>query len=316
MPAVPEFLYWPRLHELAGPIYLLVLAVEYVLVTRWAARGTFTGSDTRTSIVMGAGSAAIAAVFLNFLGGMLGVGALVYAYDHRIMTVGFEWWAFVLCFIIDDLRFYWAHRIEHRVRWFWAEHVVHHSSTHFNFSTALRQSWTTQIAGLVLTTVPLGFLGFHPLMLAFTFSLNLFYQFFIHTQMIGRMPGWFEAVFNTPSHHRVHHARNPRYLDANYAGVLIVWDKLFGTFVPELERDPPEFGLVKNIETYNPLRVAGGEYVALARDVGQRGAGVLDRVRYVFAPPGWSHDGSRLDSHAIKAAYLRENPGEAGSPGL
>jgi hypothetical protein len=164
--------------------------------------------------------------------------------------------------------------------------------------------------------MPLAYIGFHPALIAFVASLNLVYQFFLHTQSVGRLPAWIEAVFNTPSHHRVHHARNPRYLDANYAGTLIVWDKLFGTFVPELDRDPPEFGLVKNINTYNPFTVALGEYAAIARDVVKRGPSLADRWRYIFAPPGFSHDGSRDTSHSIKAAYLRANPAEAGTDGL
>jgi sterol desaturase/sphingolipid hydroxylase (fatty acid hydroxylase superfamily) len=246
----------------------------------------------------------------------LGAGVVYWAYDNRLMTIGFEWWAFVLCFLLDDLRFYWGHRLGHRSRWFWAAHVVHHSSEYYNFSTALRQPWTSVITGLVLLAVPLAWIGFHPALIAFCASLNLFYQFFLHTESVGRLHPWIEAVFNTPSHHRVHHARNPRYLDANYAGTLIVWDKLFGTFVPELDRDKPVFGLVKNIETFNPFVVALGEYWGILRDATAKGVPFLDRFRYVFAPPGFSHDKSRKNSHMIKADYLREHPLEAGSEGL
>jgi hypothetical protein len=180
----------------------------------------------------------------------------------------------------------------------------------------LRQPWTGQITGLVLLAVPLAYLGFHPALIAFCASLNLVYQFFLHTESIRRLPRWFEAVFNTPSHHRVHHARNPRYLDANYAGTLIIWDRLFGTFVPELDRDRPEFGLVKNIGTYNPITVALGEYAGIARDVVQPRLSLKERFSYLFAQPGYSHDNSRRDSHMIKADFLRDHPDEAGSDGL
>lgn len=308
---LPEILTLPRLHEVAGPLYLLFLLAEYVLVARGAAKGHFKREDTHTSIIMGIGSVVSGLLIVTF-----GVGVIYWAYENRIATVGFEWWAFVLCFVLDDLRFYWSHRIQHRSRWFWACHVVHHSSEYYNFSTALRQPWTGQFTGLVLLAVPLCFVGFHPALIAFCASLNLVYQFFLHTEAVGRLPRWIEAVFNTPSHHRVHHARNPRYLDANYAGTLIVWDKLFGTFVPELDRDPPEFGLVKNIATYNPLKVALGEYWEIARDVTKPGVKLVDRLRYLFAPPGFSHDLSRLDSHMIKAAFLRDHPEESGSEGL
>jgi len=308
---LPTILTLPRLHELAGPIYLAFLFVEYMLVTRAGLRGHFRREDTHTSIIMGIGSAVS-----GILVATLGAGVVFTAYDHRIATIGFEWWAFLACFVLDDLRFYWSHRLSHRVRWFWAAHVVHHSSEFFNLSTALRQPWTNQITGLVLLAVPLAFVGFHPALIAFCASLNLFYQFFIHTEAVARLPAGIEAVFNTPSHHRVHHATNPRYLDANYAGTLIVWDKLFGTFVPELDRDKPRFGLVKNIETYNPFTVVLGEYASIARDAFAPAVPLSGRLRYLFAPPGWSHDQSRQDSHKIKARYLRDHPEEGGTEGL
>ncbi len=308
---LPAILTLPRLHEVAAPVYLAFLVGEYLLVRRGVLKGHFLREDTHTSLTMGIGS-----IVSNMLLVGLG-GSLVFAaYENRIATVGFAWWAFVLCVVLDDLRFYWSHRIQHRSRWFWAAHVVHHSSEYYNFSTALRQPWTGAVTGLVLLAVPLAYLGFHPALIGFCASLNLFYQFFLHTESVGRLHPWIEAVFNTPSHHRVHHARNPRYLDANYAGTLIVWDKLFGSFVPELDRDKPVFGLVKNIETYNPLAVALGEYWGIAKDAAAPGRSLLDRVRYVFAPPGWCHDASRKDSHMIKADYLREHPAEAGSPGF
>lgn len=308
---LPYILTLPKLHEIAAPLYIAFLLTEFWLVRNGALRGHFLREDTHTSLIMGIGSV-VSGIFVA----SLGVTAVLWAYEHRLTTIGFEWWAFVICFVLDDLRFYWSHRTQHRSRWFWAAHVVHHSSEYYNFSTALRQPWTGQITGLVLLAVPLAYIGFHPALIAFSASLNLFYQFFLHTESVSRLPAWIEAVFNTPSHHRVHHARNPRYLDANYAGTLIIWDRLFGTFVPELDRDKPVFGLVKNIDTYNPLTVALGEYWGIAKDIAKPGATLLDRVRYIFAPPGFSHDKSRKDSHTIKADYLREHPQEAGTEGF
>ena len=308
---IPALLTLPRLHELAAPLYIAFLAGEYFLTKRGAIGGHFRREDTHTSLIMGIGS-----IVLPIFLATLGAGVVYWAYDNRLMTIGFAWWAFALCFLLDDLRFYWGHRLSHRSRWFWAAHVVHHSSEYFNFSTALRQPWTSVITGLVLLAVPLAWVGFHPALIAFCASLNLFYQFFLHTESVGRLYPWIEAVFNTPSHHRVHHARNPRYLDANYAGTLIIWDKLFGSFVPELDRDKPVFGLVKNIETFNPFVVALGEYWGIARDAIAKGVPVADRLRYVFGPPGFSHDESRRDSHKIKVDFLREHPEEAGTEGL
>ena len=308
---LPYILTLPRLHELAAPLYLVLLLTEYVLVRRGLLAGRFRQEDTHTSLIMGIGSIVGAMVF-----GTLGAFTIWWAYENRIATIGFEWWAFVLCFILDDLRFYWGHRISHRSRWFWAAHVVHHSSEFYNLSTALRQPWTGTITGLVISAVPMVWLGFHPALVGFCASLNLFYQFFLHTEAVKRFPGWIEAVFNTPSHHRVHHARNPRYLDANYAGTLIIWDRLFGTFVPELDRDPPVYGLVKNVNSYNPIKVALGEYQGILADLLAPKASITDRLKYMFAPPGFSRDGSRQDSRAIKRAYLADHPDERGTEGL
>jgi hypothetical protein len=130
------------------------------------------------------------------------------------------------------------------------------------------------------------------------------------------LPRWFEFVFNTPSHHRVHHATNARYLDANYAGTLIIWDRMFGTFVPEADEDRPRYGIVRNIGTFNPVKVAFHEYVGIFKDVATPGLTLRQRLGYLFMPPGWSHDGSRQTSESLKADYVRRNPGETGKPGL
>jgi sterol desaturase/sphingolipid hydroxylase (fatty acid hydroxylase superfamily) len=240
----------------------------------------------------------------------------MWVWQFRFFDLGFSIWAAIAAFLLDDLRYYWYHRLAHRSRWFWAEHVNHHSSQHYNLSTALRQSWTGNFTGAVILSVPLVLLGFHPAFLAFVYGFNLVYQFWIHTETIGKMPAWFEAVMNTPSHHRVHHATNARYLDANYAGTLIIWDRMFGTFVPEEESDRPRYGIVGNIGTFNPIKVAFHEWVAMLRDAFRPGLSVRERVLYLFAPPGWSHDGSRKGSDALKAEFVRRNPSEAGKPGL
>jgi len=221
-----------------------------------------------------------------------------------------------LCFVIDDLRYYWYHRIAHRARWVWAEHIIHHSSQHYNLSTALRQSWTKVLTGMFVLQIPLVLLGFHPAFIAFIYGFNLVYQFWIHTETIDKMPGWFEAVMNTPSHHRVHHATNPRYLDSNFAGTFIVWDKIFGSFVPELVRDRPRYGIVRNLGTFNPLKVSFHEWISLFRDMIQPGLSVKERLFYCVKPPGWRHDGTSLGSDMIKQDFVRRNPTEAGKPGL
>jgi sterol desaturase/sphingolipid hydroxylase (fatty acid hydroxylase superfamily) len=289
----------PDVATLAAPAYLLLIAIEALLVGLGRAKGRYEGRDTATSLTMGLGSVVVGALLATST-----YGVVFLAYEARVATVAFSAGSFALCFVLNDLVYYWAHRFGHRSRWFWASHVVHHSSRRYNLGTALRQTWTGPLTGLVILKVPLALLGFHPGVIAFAASVNLVYQFWIHTETIDKLPRWFEAVFNTPSHHRVHHGANPRYLDANYAGVLIVWDRLFGTFVPEQADEPVRYGLVHDLESHHPLRVAFHEYVDMAKDVLRPGLTLAQRLAYVFAPPGWSHDGSRLDSAALKAADL------------
>lgn len=302
---------FPSVTELAIPFFVVAILLELWLVRSGRAHGAFETRDTLTSLLMGTGNVAA-----GLLLGVVSYAALVWVWQFRLLDLGLSPWVFVAAFLLDDLRYYWYHRIAHRVRWVWAEHVNHHSSQHYNLSTALRQSWTGLFTGMFVLQAPLVLLGFHPAVIAFVFGFNLVWQFWIHTETIGKLPRWFELVFNTPSHHRVHHATNARYLDANYAGTLIVWDRMFGTFVEELEEDRPRYGIVRNIGTFNPLRVAFHEYVGIAGDVFAKGLTLRQRLGYLFMPPGWSHDGSRQTSESIKAAYVRRNPGEAGKPGL
>lgn len=296
---------------LAVPLYLLAIMIELVAVRYWHLKGEFETRDALTSLLMGTGN-----VVAGLLLGFVSVTALLWVWQFRFFDLGLHWWVFIAAFIFDDLRYYWYHRIAHRVRWVWAEHVNHHSSQHYNLTTALRQSWTGQITGMFILQVPLVLLGFHPAVIAFVYGFNLIYQFWIHTEAIGKMWKPIELIFNTPSHHRVHHATNPRYLDANFAGTLIIWDRLFGTFVEELPEDMPRYGIVRNIGTFNPVRVAFHEWAGMMKDVFTPGLSLRQRLMYMAAPPGWSHDGSRKTSEDLKADYVRLNPDEAGKPGL
>ena len=302
---------YPAVTQIAVPAFVALIIVE-LLAIRWLKRrGEFETRDTLTSLLMGVGN-----VVSGILLGFVAFGVLIWAYQFRVFDIGFEWYWVLACFILDDVRYYWYHRIAHRCRWVWAEHVVHHSSQHYNLSTALRQSWTGTFTGMFILRVPLVLLGFHPVLIVFVGGLNLLYQFWIHTEAIDKMPRWFEAVMNTPSHHRVHHATNPRYLDANYAGTLIIWDRMFGTFVAERAEDSPRYGIVKNIGTFNPLIVAFHEWIDMFRDAVQPGLSLGDRLQYLFQPPGWSHDGSRRSSAQLKADYVARHPEAAGQPGL
>ena len=245
------------------------------------------------------------------MSGLLFGGAFLalflWVWQFRLFDVPWSWWGFALCFVLDDLKYYWVHRFGHRVRWFWASHVNHHSSQHYNLSTALRQSWTGFLTLGFVFALPLVLLGFHPAMIAICAGFNLVYQFWIHTEAIDRMPRWFEAVMNTPSHHRVHHATNPRYLDRNYAGVFIVWDKLFGTFEPEVRGEKIRYGIVKQLGSFNLLWSVFHEWIGIAQDMWR--APWKHKLSYLLREPGWTHDGSRETSDQIRAAW-RERNGE------
>src|SRR5258708_3727144 len=204
------------------------------------------------------------------------------AFRHRLWALSAAA-AWTLALVGWDFAYYWHHRAEHRVRLFWACHVNHHSSRYYNLSTALRQPWTPFL-GIVLYP-PLAIAGVPPWMIMVSGGLNLIYQYWIHTEVVDRTPAWFEAVFNTPSHHRVHHGSNPEYLDKNYGGALIVWDRLFGSFEPE--REQVVYGLTKNIATYNLVAIAFHEDAAIARAV-PAARGWQDRLRGVLRGPPWA----------------------------
>jgi sterol desaturase/sphingolipid hydroxylase (fatty acid hydroxylase superfamily) len=281
--------------DYAIPGFILLVVLE-MLWARKNAPEKYEPRDTLTSLALGTGSTVAGAL----TGGIVSVAAL-WLYDHRLFDIGWVWWAFILCFVLDDLGYYWFHRSAHRVRWFWAGHVNHHSSQHYNLSTALRQSWTSFFALSFIFRIPLALLGFHPAMILFCGAINLVYQFWIHTEAIGKLPRWFEYLMNTPSHHRVHHATNPRYLDANYAGTFIIWDRMFGTFTAEVEGERIRYGIVKQLGTFNLLYSVFHEWIGIARDLWTAPWGT--KLGYIWRPPGWSHDGSRDTSDEIKARW-------------
>ncbi|HEV7917955.1 MAG TPA: sterol desaturase family protein [Solirubrobacterales bacterium] len=278
----------------AIPAFLVLLAVEFLALRHIHAHGEeeephpgealgYDSKDTRTSLAMGLGNGVIHGVWRL---AEIAVMAWLYTEVAPFQFPASQPYTYAALFLADDFAFYWYHRIHHEVRLFWAQHVVHHSSERFNLSTALRQQW------LLMTELPfwapLAILGFQPAMIVGMHAVSLMYQYWIHTEAIKKMPRWFEAVLNTPSHHRVHHGSNEQYLDRNYGGILIIWDRIFGSFEPEGER--VKYGLTKNIHTHNPLKVFSHEWVAIWRDV--RAADTWrERFGYMFRGPGWSPDG-------------------------
>jgi len=293
----------PNPVDYAVPAFVLLVLAE--MLVAWAKdRKRYEPKDTLTSLALGTGSTVAGVLTAGFV-----YGLAVWLSQFRLFPIGYAWYWFVLCFVIDDFAYYLFHRSAHRVRWFWASHVIHHSSQHYNLSTALRQTWTGFISISFLFRLPLFLIGFPPEMVFFVGGVNLIYQFWIHTEVIGRMPRWFEAVMNTPSHHRVHHATNPRYLDRNYAGVFIVWDKWLGTFEGERDDDRPRYGIVKNLGSFNLIWAAFHEWVGIAKDVWAAPT-LRAKLGYLVMPPGWSHDGSRDTSEIIKERWLDKERAE------
>jgi sterol desaturase/sphingolipid hydroxylase (fatty acid hydroxylase superfamily) len=273
----------PDLIQLAIPAFILLMIIEAVVGTVMQ-REIYEVKDAAASVTMGLGNLAA-----DLLAKVVQFSILTYLHRFAIFHIGFQWWAWMLLFFGDEFSYYWFHRVSHECRLFWASHVVHHSSQRYNLSTALRQTWTGSFMSFVFW-LWLPIVGFAPVMIMAMKAISLLYQFWIHTELV-RSLGPLETVFNTPSHHRVHHGSNPRYIDRNHGGTLIIWDKLFGTFEPENPADPVRFGLTKNIETYNPVRIAFHEWVEMFRDA-WRAPGWDNKLRYVFGNPGWRHEES------------------------
>jgi sterol desaturase/sphingolipid hydroxylase (fatty acid hydroxylase superfamily) len=283
----------------AVPVFLISMLIEY-LIARHEHREVYERRDTITSLAMGLGAVVVG---LPFRIGFLWV--LTKVYEHRLFTMPTGALGFGLLLFAEDLCYYWSHRTNHEVRLFWAGHVNHHSSEHYQLATALRQSWTQPYL-MWIFWLPLPLLGFSPELILLQQAVSLVYQFFIHTQLVGKL-GPLEWVFNTPSHHRVHHATNVRYLDKNHAGIFILWDRLFGTFEAERDDDVPVYGLTTNLRSFALFHVAFHEWAAIWRDVKQA-PGFVTKLKYVFMPPGYSHDGSRLTARQLQAS-LRPSPG-------
>lgn len=285
----------PALLYYAIPGFVLLLSLE-----AWFSykenKDLYERNDTFSSLGLGIGN-----VLIGFVTKAMIFGLFLFLYRFRIFDLDAnKWWYWMLLFFAEDFSYYWFHRTAHNMGWFWASHVVHHSSKKYNLAAALRQTWTGNLTGSFLFWAWLPLIGFHPIWILFMQQISLIYQFWIHTETVRRLPKFFEAFLNTPSHHRVHHGSDVKYLDKNHGGILIIWDRLFGTFQPEEER--PTYGLTKNIDSFNPIKIAlvtWSELFQKAKSAGSLKAG----INYFLKPPGWSHDGS---TETVKEVRLRQ----------
>lgn len=265
---------------LAIPFFAAMIAAE-AFYARRRGTGSYESRDAWTNVFIGFMSVAWGALFGLVTGS-------IYLFFYELAPYKFPadaWWSWVLLFFVDDFAYYWFHRISHESRFFWNFHVVHHSSEQYNLSVAVRQSWFSGVAHWMFYA-PVMLLGFAPWMFAVMHGFNLIYQFWIHTKLVDRL-GPLEWVLNTPSHHRVHHGVNEQYLDRNYAGVLIIWDRLFGSFVVETEE--PRYGIIKSIGSYNPLWINTHAWFEMAEAMKSRRT-ILGKLRCVFGSPNMEFD--------------------------
>lgn len=267
----------------AIPFFFLLIALELV-ADRWRGLSTYRLSDSLNSLSAGVLSQASGLLTKGF-----GLVFYLLAWEHIAL---FElsadaWWVWVFAFVLYDFCYYWAHRIGHERNVFWAAHVVHHQSEDYNLTTALRQTSTGFILGWIFF-LPMALLGIPPLVLLTVGALNLLYQFWVHTRHVPKL-GWLEWIFITPSNHRVHHAQNPIYMDRNYGGVFIIWDRLLGTFQEELDEEPVVFGVTTPLASWNPLWANLHFYAQLWRDA-LHASSWWDKLRIWFMPTGWRPD--------------------------
>jgi sterol desaturase/sphingolipid hydroxylase (fatty acid hydroxylase superfamily) len=260
-----------------APVFLALIAWE---AWYWRSRrpGMYSLADTLSNAGL-----ALMHQATDGVAWVLVIGTYYAVYRHRVFDLSASAWTIAALFVAQDLFYYGFHRASHRVRWLWASHVTHHSSERLNLSTAFRQSLTYPVSGMWVFWLPLAWLGFDPRHIIAVVAINLAFQFFVHTQAIGKL-GWMEHVFNTPSIHRVHHARNPEYIDRNYAGVLVIWDRMFGTYVEEDPAVPCEYGIVGQVHGHNPLHLTFHEWIAMFRDAARAGS-LREWARQLAGPP-------------------------------
>jgi sterol desaturase/sphingolipid hydroxylase (fatty acid hydroxylase superfamily) len=279
---------------ISTPLYIFIIGLE-LLLSHLQHRKLYSWKDTAGNIYL---MLLNATIDLSFR--VIYIAVLLHAYDHRLISwkAGLSYW--VMLVLAEDFIYYWLHRFDHEIRFFWAVHVTHHSSEHMNFTVGFRSS-VFQPLYRFLYFIPLAWLGFKPLDIVFIYSATQIWGIFVHTDLIGKM-GWLEHILVTPSHHRVHHASNPKYLDKNMGMFLIVWDQLFGTFQPELadeEYQPKKYGLTKALHKTSPLNLVFHEWKEILKDLGRRDISLKEKWFYLFGPPGWSHDGSRQTSRQL-----------------
>ncbi len=286
------------------PLFILLMIVEYR-----AARHLFDLKESWSGVVMGLG-----ATVIKLIANVFEISIMLFLFEWSkpfrmehldYDTLGFAWYIWVICLLFDDHNFYWHHRLAHNIRFLWAAHLPHHSGKMFNLTVSVRNGWFIEFfKPIYWMWMPL--VGFEPIMIATCLIANSFYQFFLHTQLVPSL-GWFGKVFNTPWVHVVHHSSNTEYLDRNHGGILVIWDRLYGTWQEPIKGLEPRYGISHNPETYNPLVHNVFEFQEIWKDV-KRAPTLKAKLLYIFGPPGWSHDGSSKTSRQLQAELKAQPP--------
>ncbi len=286
------------------PFYAFMIGSE-ILLSNWQHKWFYKVKDTLQNIYL----SLINACLDMLLRWAFYIGVLNVAFHHHFFNIDNVYGYWFTLFLLEDFAFYIEHRIDHYCRIFWAVHVTHHSSIEFNLSTGFRSSVFQPVYRFIYF-IPLAFLGFKPLDIVFMYSITQTYGILVHTKYIKKMPRWFEAVFVSPSHHRVHHASNVIYLDRNMGMCLIIWDRLFGSFQKELTDEPVIYGLAKTVANVeHPVKIIFHEWQEIGKDM-KKQLPLGTKLKYLFMPPGWSHDGISQTSSQMRSRLLHKQDKE------
>ena len=268
------------------PLFLIAFMIEFVVQKQRGHHASFPPKEIIANLSLGASYQVFEGVMWLLLTG----GIFAWVFNHRLFDIPVNGWTILPIFVAVEFSYYWFHRTSHRVRWFWTAHVPHHSGETMNFTNAMRQSLLNAFVGSFVFYLPLVWLGVPPAVVMFCLAVDLAYQYFVHTESVGRFPKWYEYLFDTPSNHRVHHGRNPEYIDKNYGGVLIIFDRWFGTYAEEKAK--VEYGITQQIRSYNFLVLNVHEMVDMLRDVFSPGP-LGQRLKHLIMPPDWQRPGHK-----------------------
>jgi sterol desaturase/sphingolipid hydroxylase (fatty acid hydroxylase superfamily) len=284
---------------ISTPVIVVFILIEFIYSFQ---KGKFLYSwkETLTNLYL-----TLITIGFNLLTAGFYLFVFTFFYEYRLFKIENAWLYWFALIVIQDFLYYWLHYVDHYSRFFWAIHVTHHNSTEYNLTTGFRSS-VFQPFYRFIYYFPLACMGFEPLDILVVYSVTQIWGIFVHTQTIKKLPNWMEAIFVTPSHHRVHHASNVVYLDKNMGMFLIIWDKLFGTFQKELDEEPVVYGLTTNPENRGPLNIIFHEFKAIFKDLVAKKTNLVSKIKYVFYPPGWSHDGSTMTSSQLRKEWHKK----------